>query len=129
MIDYTREDVTERGPTYDLVVDMAGANSLRAGRRMLTEGGTYVVVGGGNPRSLTGMSRFVSAMALSPFGAGHLRPLFSTKEPRDLAFVAQLLSDGAVRPVIDAVTDLSEGAGAIAAVHRGHARGKVVLTP
>lgn len=129
IVDYTREDVTERRHSYDLVVDLVGANTLTAGRRILRAGGTYVVVGGGNPRSITGMSRFVSAYALSPFGSGNLRPLFSSKKPEDLAFVAQLLESGEVRPVVDAVTDLSVGAAAIAAVHTGHARGKVVLAP
>jgi NADPH:quinone reductase-like Zn-dependent oxidoreductase len=75
------------------------------------------------------MSRFLSAYVLSPFGPGNLRPLFSGKKPEDLAYVASLLADGDVRPVIDAVRDLRDAAEAIAAVHTGHARGKVVLAP
>lgn len=129
IVDYTQENVVERRGRYDVVIDLVGANTLTAGRRMLTEGGTYVVVGGGNPRSITGMSRFLAAYVLSPFGAGRLRPLFSTKKPEDLTQLAQLLENGAVHPVIDAVTPLRDGADSIAAVHTGHARGKVVLTP
>lgn len=129
IVDYTREDVTERRDAFDVVVDLVGAATLTAGRRMLRADGTYVVVGGGNPRSFTGMSRFVSAYGLSPFGPGSLRPLFSSKRPADLSYIAGLLASGEVRPVIDAVTDLAEGPAAIAAVHTGHARGKVVLTP
>lgn len=129
IVDYTREDVTQRRRSYDTVVDLVGANTLTAGRRMLRARGTYVVVGGGNPRSITGMSRFISTYVLSPFGPGNLRPLFSTKKPDDLAFVAQLLASGDARPVVDAVTRLSDGPAAVAAVHTGHSRGKVVLAP
>lgn len=129
IVDYTREDVVKRKKAYDIVVDLVGVSTLSEGRGMLRAGGTYVVVGGGKPRSITGMSRFLSAYALSPFGPETLRPLFSTKNREDLMFVSQLLDSGEVRPVIDAVVELEGGPAAIAAVHTGHARGKVVLTP
>ena len=129
VIDHTTTNPIAVPRHYDVVLDLAGRRPLSAARRTLRRGGTYVVIGGGTPRSLTGMGRFLAAVALSPFGPERLRPLFATPDPDDLATVVQLLATGEVRPVVEAVYDLRDAADAIDFVHRGHARGKVVLRP
>ncbi len=129
VIDHTTEDPTAAKRRYDVVLDLAGRRPLSVARRTLKRSGTYVVVGGGTPRSLTGMSRFLAAFALSPFGPERLRPLFATPDPDDLATVTQRLATVDVRPVVEAAYDLRDAADAIDFVHRGQARGKVVLLP
>jgi NADPH:quinone reductase-like Zn-dependent oxidoreductase len=128
VIDYTRDDFTQHVSRFDLVLDMVGKEPLSSSRRTLRPGGTYVTVAGGNPRSVTGMGRFVSTLAASPFGRERLRPLFSDKNAEDLVSLAELLDVGRVLPVIDAVYDLRDAAEAIGYVQAGHARGKVVVT-
>jgi NADPH:quinone reductase-like Zn-dependent oxidoreductase len=54
VIDYTREDFTDRPERYDLIVDTAGRRSLSRVRRALTTRGTLVVVGGEGGGRLTG---------------------------------------------------------------------------
>ena len=76
VVDYTREDFTDGGPRYDLILDMVGNHSLPSCRRALTPNGTLVVVGGQNVRSMTGAGRFAKAALLSPFVSQTLRPLF-----------------------------------------------------
>jgi NADPH:quinone reductase-like Zn-dependent oxidoreductase len=129
VVDHTTEDPTAARRRYDVVLDLAGRRPLSVARRTLKRGGTYVVIGGGTPRSLTGMGRFLAAFALSPFGPERLRPLFATPDPDDLATVTQRLATGEVRPVVEAAYDLRDAADAIDFVHRGQARGKVVLLP
>lgn len=129
VVDHTTADFTAERRRYDAVVDLAGSRPLTAARRTLRRDGTYVVVGGGRPRSLTGMGRFLAAVVLSPTGPERLRPLFASQDPEDLGTVAQLLTAGGVRPVVEAVYDLADAADAIDVVHRGHVRGKVVLRP
>ena len=128
VIDYTREDFTAHRRRYDLILDMVGKAPLSEGRRALTPNGVYVVVGGGNPRSITGMGRFAKAKLLSPFVPQRFRPLFSKQNRHDLEVLAELLDAGKVLPVIDAVYDLTGGPEAIGYVRAGHARGKVVIT-
>lgn len=128
VIDYTESDFTDDRGRYDLVVDLAGAAALRSARQVLRSGGTYVVVGGGNARSVTGMSRFATAVALSAVSRQRLRPLFATSNASDLDIVRTLIDEGRVLPVIDAVHDLRDAATALAHVARGHSRGRVVLT-
>ena len=129
VVDHTAEDATAARRRYDAVLDLAGRTPLRNARHTLARGGTYVVIGGGNARSLTGMRRFAAAAVLSPFGAGRLRPLFSAPRREDLEAVAELLASGEVRPYVEAAYDLRDAADAIDYVHRGRARGKVVLVP
>lgn len=128
VIDYTVEDPTEVGDRYDQVIDLVGTASLRSASRVLGRDGTYVVVGGQKPDSMTGMGRFASALVLSPLLRRRLRPLFSTPNNDDLEALRQLLDNGKVLPVIDATYDLHGAADALRYVEAGHSRGKVVIT-
>lgn len=128
VLDYTREDLGRWASRFDVVVDLAGREPLHRSRRLLRPNGRYVVVGGDNPRSLTGMGRFVRALALSPWVRQSLRPLFSTPSPADLESVAGWLATGQVLPVLDATYDLRDAAEAIRHVQTGHSRGRVVIT-
>ncbi|MEZ5412147.1 MAG: NAD(P)-dependent alcohol dehydrogenase [Acidimicrobiales bacterium] len=128
VIDYTKDDFTDHRGCYDLVVDLVGGVALRSAQRVVRPGGTYVVVGGGNARSVTGMSRFAAALALSAVSRQRLRPLFASPSGPDLDIVRTLVDEGRVLPVIDAVHDLRDAPMALAHVARGHTRGRVVLT-
>jgi len=128
VVDYTSDDLTAH-TGYDLAVDLVGQIPLAAARRMVAGRGSLVVVGGGNPRTLTGMRRFAAAALLSPFGPQRLRPLFATPQREDLATVLSFVAGGRVRPSVEAAYDLRDAADALDFVHRGKARGKVVLVP
>jgi NADPH:quinone reductase-like Zn-dependent oxidoreductase len=54
--------------------------------------------------------------------------LFANVNTSDLTFLADLLREGKIVPVIDRAYALSETAGAIAYLEQCHARGKVVIT-
>ena len=49
IIDYTREDFTRDGRTYDLIPDLAAHCSAVAYKRSLAPGGRYLCVGGSVP--------------------------------------------------------------------------------
>lgn len=128
VVDYRTDDITASSARFDVIVDMVGTHSLLALRRLLTPTGTLIVVGGQNPRSLTGMGRFVRAMALSPFVRQTIKPLFGRPDTDDLRSVARLLESGQILPVIDSVHDLAGAIEALRYVGEGHVRGKVVVT-
>ena len=129
VLDYTRDDIfAAAAGRYDLVVDLVGREPLASARRVLRPGGTYVVVGGPNPRSLTGAGRFVRAGLLSPLVRQRLTPLFATQDRSALEQVIRMVSAGAVLPVIDATYDLRDAPDALRYVAAGHTRGRVVLT-
>ncbi len=128
VIDYTTDDPTESTDRYDQVIDLAGSTSLRTASGVLAPQGTYVVVGGPKPDSITGMGRFASALLLSPLLRRRLRPLFSRPNHDDLTTLRELVDTGKVLPVIDATYDLHGAADALRYVEAGHSRGKVVIT-
>jgi NADPH:quinone reductase-like Zn-dependent oxidoreductase len=128
VIDYTREDFTDSGPQYDLILDMGGNRSLSQLRRALTPGGTLVLVGGEGGDRWIGIGRPVGALLVSPFVSHRLRPLSSKPNKPDLQFLKELIEAGKVTPVIDRTYALSETAHAMRYLEKGHARGRVVIT-
>ena len=59
VIDYTREDFTQSGQRYDLILGANAHHSIFDYRRALSQGGIYVVVGGG-------LARIFQAILLAP---------------------------------------------------------------
>jgi NADPH:quinone reductase-like Zn-dependent oxidoreductase len=128
VVDYTTDDIGSHDGRYDVIVDLVGSQPLRTLRRALTPTGTLVVVGGQEPRSLTGMQRFASAAARSLFTRQRLVPLFSAPNGDDLAALAELVQAGSVRPVLGDVLDLSDTAEAVRRIETGHGTGRTVVT-
>ncbi len=128
-IDYSCEDLDD-GTRYDVVLDIAGLRPIRHLRRLLTDTGTLVIIGGeGGDRWLGGTHRQLAALALSPFVRQRLTPLLSKENAGDLDALAQLVDAGRVRPALERTYALHEAAKAIDHVAAGHARGKVAVTP
>lgn len=129
VIDYTREDFTESGRRYDLILDMAGNRPLSRLRRALTRNGRLLIVGGeGGGRWLGPIDRLPKALLLSPFVSQKLGVLMSTENKKDLLELRSMLESGTLAPVIDRTFALCDAAEAIRHIEAGKARGKVVIT-
>jgi len=103
VIDYTREDFTDRAERYDLIFDAVGkrksAAALRRCRQVLAPGGACVSVDDGKP---------------------NLRR-------EDLVLLGELATEGEIRPVIDSTFALDDIVEAHRYVDNGHKRGNVVV--
>jgi NADPH:quinone reductase-like Zn-dependent oxidoreductase len=126
VVDYTREDFTER--QYDLVLDTAGLRSLSHLRRALTPGGTLVIVGGEGGKWLGGVQRVFRAVLLNPFVRHRLRGLVARVRGGDLEVLREAIEAERLTPVLDRAYPLADAVTAIGYVHKGHSAGKVVLT-
>jgi NADPH:quinone reductase-like Zn-dependent oxidoreductase len=129
VIDYTKTDFTRSGEHYDFILDNVANHSLSDLRRAMTPNGTLVPNGGnfGN-RWLAGGGRVIRALVLSRFVSQTLRPFLVSQNLDDLVALAELISAGAVTPVVDRAYPLAETDQAIDRVGLGHARGKVAIT-
>jgi NADPH:quinone reductase-like Zn-dependent oxidoreductase len=128
VIDYTREDVTDGGRRYDVIIDTGGNRPLRLLRRALTPHGTLVIVGaetGG--RWFGGLGRVVKAPLLSPVVGQTLRPLANSENASDLRVLAELAESGKLTPAIERTYPLREAPAAIQRMVDGRVRGKVVV--
>ncbi len=125
VIDYTREDFTEGGPRYDLILDNVGNHSMAATRRALTPTGTLISNGGGHADGKLG--RTLRTMLVSMFVRQQASPTVKSQNHDDLVALKDLVEAGMVTPVIDGTYPLSETPKAIRRVATGHARGTIVI--
>jgi len=125
VIDYTKEDFTQNGQHYDLIVATNGNRSISEYKRALRPNGTYVQTGGSK-------KQVYQAMLLGPWismtGSKKMGNLIAKPNTEDLVFVKELLETGKVIPVIDRRYPLRETAEALRYLEAGRARGKVVIT-
>jgi NADPH:quinone reductase-like Zn-dependent oxidoreductase len=128
VVDYATDDIATHTGRYDAIIDLVGNQPIRSLRRALAPTGAFVVVGGQNPQTLTGMRRFAAAAAMSPFTRQRLVPLFSKPNRDDLDVVIELARTGAVRPFVGRTFDLSDTAEAIRHIETGHGTGRTVVT-
>jgi NADPH:quinone reductase-like Zn-dependent oxidoreductase len=131
VIDYTKEDFTESGQHYDLILDNVGNHSLLEFRRVLNPKGKYVMIGGGGPsdQGLIGpLVNPIKALVLSPFVSQDMGMMLAELNQKDLSILGDLMQGGKVTPVIDRTYPLSQISDALRYLEAGHARGKVVIT-
>lgn len=130
VIDYSREEVDARGPTFDLILDTAGRRPLSVLRRALTPNGTLAIVGGeGGNRWIGGFDRQILWAPLrSAFSSQRLRGVVAEERLDDLEYLTTLIEEGKVLPVIDRTFSLADAPDAIRYLAGGHPAGKVVIT-
>jgi NADPH:quinone reductase-like Zn-dependent oxidoreductase len=128
VIDYTREEITDRPGGYDVIVDVAGMRPLSLLRRQLAPRGALAVVGGEGGGRWFGVGRTLHAALLTPFVRQRIRPFLAVTRQADLLVLKELVEQGKVTPVVDSTYPLEDAAAAIRHLKEGHPRGKVVLT-
>lgn len=126
VLDYTREDFTTSGETWDAIIAVNGYRSLRDYRRSLSRGGRYVMVGGSGAQLFEALILARPYFALDGKWAGALT-IDHSRQADDLAQLAGWLERGEITPVIDSMFDLEHTAKAMTLVEQGHVRGKIVL--
>ncbi len=121
VIDYTKEDFTENGQTYHVIVDTAGTAPYSRSKRSLKEKGRLLLVLGGLPDMLR--IPWVSITSGKKIIAGP-----AAERPEDLRFLAKLAEAGEFKPVVGRRYPLEQIAEAHAYVDTGHKKGNVVIT-
>ena len=123
VVDYTREDFTRNGETYDVVFDAVGKHSFRRSRRSIKDGGIFL-------ETDLGFMWHVPPLALATRWIGDKKVTLPipkyTKE--DVLYVKGLIEAGRYRPVIDRTYPLEDVVEATRYVETGQKTGNVVLT-
>lgn len=99
VIDYTHEDFTQGGVSYDLILDTVGKANPAQAKRVLKPTGTFISV----------------------------RSYSDKVKTADLHQLTRLIEDGVLRAVIDRVYPLEQAVDAHRYVGMGHKKGNVVL--
>jgi NADPH:quinone reductase-like Zn-dependent oxidoreductase len=125
IIDYTREDFTQNGQQYDLILAVNGYHPLSDYLHALKPEGTYVVAGG----SMLQLLQAASNKKRNSNTGGQKTTIASlVQSQQDLNLIKELLESGKIVPVIDGCYPLSRAAEALWYFEREHAQGKVVIT-
>ena len=126
VIDYTKEDFTQTGQTYDIIFDAVGKISFSRCKSSLTQRGIYLTT---VPMPATVLQMLWTSMVGGKkvrFAATGLRP--ARKKKKELIFLTELIEAGELRAVIDRCYPLEQIAEAHRYVEKGHKKGNVVIT-
>ena len=121
VIDYTKEDFTHNGETYDLIVDVLGKISFTQCKDSLKEAGKYVMTS-------FKMRDFVDMLRTSFGGGKKAICTILVAKPEDLVFTKELVEAGKLKAVIDKSFQLEQTADAHRYVESGQKKGNVVIT-
>ena len=122
VVDYTKEDFTKSGQSYDLILDNVANHSFSDLRRALTQQGIIIPNSGHG-----GMSYVFKAFLLSPFMRQQGSLFVAKPNNKDLVILKELIESGKITPVIDRTYPLGETPEAFRYLEEVHARGKVVI--
>jgi NADPH:quinone reductase-like Zn-dependent oxidoreductase len=118
VIDYTKEDFTKNGETYDIVFDTVGKTSLSRCKGSLAQEGVY----------LSTVMVVVQQRWLSMTSGKKVIGGTASEETENLIFLKELLEAGKIKPVIDRRYPLEQMVEAHRYVDQGHKKGNVVIT-
>jgi NADPH:quinone reductase-like Zn-dependent oxidoreductase len=124
VIDYTQEDSTQSGETYDVIFDVVGKSSFSGSLRSLKPNGRYLL---GNP----GLSQRFRARWTSMSSSKQVIPYAAraaSEITEDLNFLKELIEAGKIKSVIDRRYPLELSAEAHRYVDTGRKKGNVVIT-
>ena len=121
VIDYSKEDFTKSGETYDVIFDVVGKSSFSGCIRSLKEKGFYLL---GNP----GLSQLVRRPLTSMRSSKKVMGGTVSYRSEDLIFLKELIEAGKLRSAIDRRYPLEEIVEAHRYVDTGQKKGNVVIT-
>ena len=121
VVDYTKEDFTKSGETYDLIFDVLGKSSFARCKAVLKPNGRYLLAS-------FKMKQLFQMLWTSITGSKKVICAMSSETVDDLIIVKELVEAGKIKTVIDRCYPLDQIAEAHRYIESGHKTGNVVIT-
>jgi len=121
VIDYTKEDFTQSGETYDLIFDILGRSTFSRCKSSLSQNGPYLLAS-------FKMRQLFQMLWTSMIGSKKVICAMGSDKAEDLIFIKELIEAGKIKSVIDRSFPLEQVAEAHRYYEEGHAQGKIVIT-
>ena len=121
VIDYTQDDFTKSGETYDVIVDVMGKSSFSRSIRSLKPNGRYLLLNAGLSQTVRGRWTSMTSTKKVVIGA-------ASQKREDLISLRELIEAGKIKAVIDRRYPLEQTAEAHRYVDTGQKKGNVVIT-
>jgi NADPH2:quinone reductase len=121
VIDYTREDFTRNGETYDIIFDTVSKSSFSLCKNSLKKNGCYLL-------TVAKLRHYAIMLVTSLAGGKRLLCGMSIEKINALNFIKELIENNKLKPVMDKYYPLEQIAEAHEYVEKGHKKGNVVIT-
>jgi NADPH:quinone reductase-like Zn-dependent oxidoreductase len=121
VIDYTKEDFTQNGETYDLIFDILGKSSFSRCKSSLKQNGRYLLAS-------FKMKQLVQMLWTSMIGNKRVICALAPGSTEDLISVKELIEAGKIKSIIDKRYPLEQTVEAHRYVETGLKKGNVVIT-
>ena len=121
VIDYTKEDFSKNGETYDVIFETVGKSSFSRGIKSLKKNGFYLLANPGLSQTLRGLWTSITSSKKVVIALASYRA-------EDLIFLKELIEEGKIKSVIDRRYPLEQTVEAHRYVEKGHKKGNVVIT-
>jgi NADPH:quinone reductase-like Zn-dependent oxidoreductase len=121
VIDYTKEDFTQSGETYDLIFDILGKSSFSRCKSSLNQNGRYLLAS-------FKMKQLFQMLWTKIRGSKKVICALSSEKTENLIFIKELVEAGKIKSIIDKCYPLEQTAEAHRYVEAGHKKGNVVIS-
>ena len=121
VIDYTKEDFTKKGETYNLIYDILGKSSFSRCKGSLSENGRFLLAS-----FKTG--KLLQMLGTSIIGKKKVICAVASEKQEDMVTLKELVEAGKIKTVIDKRFSLEQTAEAHRYVEEGRKKGNVVIT-
>jgi NADPH:quinone reductase-like Zn-dependent oxidoreductase len=120
VMDYTKEDFTQNGETYDVIFDTVHTISISRCLKSLNKNGIMIL-------SAAGMSEMFQGLWTSMTSDRQVLTGMISHKAEDALFLKELIEAGKMKPVIDRTYTLEHTAAAHRYVEKGHKKGNVAI--
>ena len=121
VIDFTKEDYTNKSETYDLIVDVVGRYAVPRRLRLLKQDGFYFL-------AYAWPFHIFLSLWTSIKGNKKFKIQSANQNKEDLEFLKKLIEEGKIKPIIDKSYPLDRVPEAHRYVESGHKKGNVVIS-
>jgi NADPH:quinone reductase-like Zn-dependent oxidoreductase len=121
VIDYTRDDFTRNGNTYDLIFDVVGATTFDRCRNSLKPNGVFL-------QNIMELTDIVRALWTSIASRKKIKGGVAINNLQRMNSIVELVKAGKLKPVVDRSYPLERISEAFKYVEQGHKKGNVVIT-
>jgi NADPH:quinone reductase-like Zn-dependent oxidoreductase len=120
VIDYTQEDFTQNGQTYDLIFDILGRGSFSRYKKSLKPNGRYLLAS-------FKLKQLLQMLWTSLSGSRKVICAMTPEKSGDLPYIKELIEAGQLKAAIDQCFPLEKTAEAHRYVEQGHKKGQIAI--
>ena len=121
VFDYTCEDFTRSGQSYDIIFDTVGKAPFSYSKTALKQNGIYL-------STVFGLKELFQMLWTGLTGDRKAIYTVAPERKQDLDFITALIEAGKIRAIIDRCYPLAQAAEAHAYAEKGHKKGNLVLS-